>query len=107
MACLNMRLADMRTLLSKINLYYNGVFTNIQSDINSSTASGSNKKLTQTITALQTSAAEANTYLTETDFAQEAMKYNSEKNRYSNILLGFYAFLNIAALATVFQLARN
>jgi len=107
MACLNMRLADMRTLLSKINAYYNGVFTNIQGDINSSTASGSNKKLTQTITALQTSASEANTYLTETDFAQEAMNYNSEKNRYSNILLGFYAFLNIAALATVFQLSRN
>jgi len=107
MACLNMRLADMRTLLSKINAYYNGVFTNIQADINSSTASGSNKKLTQTITALQTSASEANTYLTETDFAHEAMNYNSEKNRYSNILLGFYAFLNIAALATVFQLSRN
>jgi hypothetical protein len=107
MACLNMRLADMRTLLSKINAYYSGVFTNIQADINSSTASGSNKKLTQTITALQTSASEANTYLTETDFAQEAMNYNSEKNRYSNILLGFYAFLNIAALATVFQLSRN
>jgi hypothetical protein len=107
MACLNMRLADMRTLLSNINAYYNGVFTNIQGDINSSTASGSNKKLTQTITALQTSASEANTYLTETDFAQEAMNYNSEKKRYSNILLGFYAFLNIAALATVFQLSRN
>jgi hypothetical protein len=35
------------------------------------------------------------------------MEYNSEKNRYSNILLGLYAFLNIAALATVFQLARS
>lgn len=107
MACLNMRLADMRTLLSKINTYYNGVYTNIQTDINSSTADGSNEKLKKTITALQTSADQANTYLTETDFAHEAMTYNSEKNRYSNILLGFYAFLNIAALATVFQLARD
>ena len=107
MACLNMRLNDMRTLLSKINVYYNGVFTNIQTDINSSTAVGSNKKLTETITALQTSASTANKYMSETDFAQEAMNYNSEKNRYSNILLGLYAFLNIAALATVFQLARG
>jgi hypothetical protein len=107
MACLNTRLSDMRTLLSKINSYYNGVFTEIQTNINSSTAAGSNKKLTETITALQTSATKANTYLAETDFAQEAMNYNSEKNRYSNILLGLYAFLNIAALATVFQLARN
>jgi hypothetical protein len=107
MACLNMRLSDMRTLLSKINIYYNGVFTNIQTNINSTTAVGSNAKLAQTITALQTSATKANTYLTETDFAQEAMNYNSEKNRYSNILLGLYAFLNIAALATVFQLARS
>ena len=107
MACLNMRLSDMRTLLSKINIYYNGVFTNIQTNINSTTAVGSNAKLAQTITALQTSATKANTYLRETDFAQEAMNYNSEKNRYSNILLGLYAFLNIAALATVFQLARS
>jgi len=97
----------MRTLLSKINMYYNGVFTDIQENINSTTAVGSNTKLRETITALQTSATKANTYLTETDFAQEAMNYNSEKNRYSNILLGLYAFLNIAALATVFQLARN
>lgn len=107
MACLNMRLADMRTLLSKINTYYNGVFTDIQADMNSATADGSNAKLKQTIASLQTSANKANTYLAETDFAHEAMNYNSEKNRYSNILLGLYAFLNIAALATVFQLARN
>ena len=107
MACLNIRLADMRTLLSKINSYYNGVFLNIQANINSTTADGSNKKLAQTIMALQTSASQANKYLTETEFAEQAMKYNSEKNRYSNILLGLYAFLNIAALATVFQLARS
>lgn len=107
LAYLNMRLSDMRTLLSKINIYYNGVFLNIQENMNSSNADGSNAKLRETITALQTSATKANKYMTETDFAQEAMKYNSEKNRYSNILLGLYAFLNIAALATVYQLARG
>lgn len=107
MASLNMRLEDMRTLLSKINIYYNDVFRDIQSDINSTSADGSNEKLTKTINALKLSADNANKYISETDFAQEAMEYNSEKNRYSNILLGLYAFLNIAALATVFQLARN
>jgi len=107
MACLNMRLQHMRTLLSKINTYYNDIFNTIKTDINSASADGSNTKLTATIASLQTSAANANKYLTEADFAQEAMKYNSEKNRYSNILLGLYALLNIAALATVFQLARS
>lgn len=107
MACLNMRMADLRTLLNSVNTYYNGVFVDIQTNINSSTQLGSNTRLTQTINALQTSAKDANKYLTESDFAKQAMEYNAEKNRYSNILLGLYAFLNIAALATVFQLARN
>jgi len=107
MACLNMRMADMKSLLTAVNTYYNGVFIEIQTNINSATQIGSNTKLTQTINSLQTSAKDANKYLIESDFAQEAMNYNSEKNRYSNILLGLYAFLNIAALATVFHLARN
>jgi hypothetical protein len=107
MAALNMRMADMRTLLAAINTYYNGIFVLIQSNINSSNMDGSNSKLTQTITALQASSDKANKYLTEQDFAQQVMNYNSEKNRYSNILLGLYAFLNIAALASVFHLARS
>jgi hypothetical protein len=107
MAALNMRMADMRQLLAAINTYYNGVFVLIQNNINSANMEGSNAKLTQTITALQASSDTANKYLTEQDFAQQVMEYNSEKNRYSNILLGFYAFLNIAALASVFHLARS
>lgn len=107
MAALNMRMADMRTLLAAINTYYNGIFTLIQSDINNKDVNGSNAKLTQTITALQASSDTANKYLSEQDFAQQVMNYNSEKNRYSNILLGLYAFLNIAALASVFHLARS
>ena len=100
-------MADMKSLLTSVNTYYNGVFIDIQTNINSASQIGSNTKLTQTINSLQTSAKDANKYLIESDFAQEAMNYNSEKNRYSNILLGLYAFLNIAALATVFHLARN
>lgn len=107
MAALNMRMADMRTLLAAINTYYNAIFTQIQNNINSANMEGSNAKLSQTIMALQSSSDTANKYLTEQDFAQQVMNYNSEKNRYSNILLGLYAFLNIAALASVFHLARS
>jgi len=106
MACLSTRMTDMRRLLGAINTYYNGVFSAIQNNINSDTV-GSNSELTQTILALQSSANTANGYLSQKEFTKSVMEYNSEKNRYSNILLGLYAFLNIAALATVFQLARG
>jgi len=107
MACLNTRMTDMRRLLSAINTYYNGVFTNIQTTLNDASLVGSNSELTKTIKSLQMSAADSSSYLSQTEFTKSVMEYNSEKNRYSNILLGLYAFLNIAALATVFQLART
>lgn len=107
MACLNTRMTDMRRLLGAINTYYNGVFTTIQTSLNDASLVGSNSELTKTIKALQMSASDSNSYLSQTEFTKSVMEYNSEKNRYSNILLGLYAFLNIAALATVFQLART
>jgi hypothetical protein len=107
MACLNTRMTDMRRLLGAINTYYNGVFTTIQTRLNDASLVGSNSELTKTIQSLQASASDANGYLSQTEFTKSVMEYNSEKNRYSNILLGLYAFLNIAALATVFQLART
>jgi hypothetical protein len=107
MACLNTRMTDMRRLLGAINTYYNGVFTNIQTMLNDKSIVGSNSELTKSIQALQMSANDANGYLSQTEFTKSVMEYNSEKNRYSNILLGLYAFLNIAVLATVFQLARS
>jgi hypothetical protein len=107
LACLNTRLTDMRRLLASINTYYSSVFTNLQTAINDQVTIGSTTKLQNTISALQASANDASGYLAQTDFNKAAMEYNSEKNRYANILLGLYAFLNIAALATVFQLART
>jgi hypothetical protein len=100
-------MTDMRRLLGAINTYYNGVFTNIQTMLNDKSIVGSNSELTKSIQALQISANDANAYLLQTEFTKSVMEYNSEKNRYSNILLGLYAFLNIAVLATVFQLARS
>ena len=107
MACLNTRMVDMQRLLTRINKTYNDFYVLIHENINSTTLSGGNKALITTIGALQDSSNDAKKYLTDTDFAKEAMTYNSEKNRYSNILLGLYAFLNISALATIFQLARS
>ena len=107
LACLNTRMSDMRGILAQINTFYNGVFTTLDTRLNDAALPGSNSNLQATIVQLQTSADSATDYLAEKDFQKAAMEYNSEKNRYANIMLSLYAFLNIAALATVFQLART
>lgn len=106
MACLNTRMTDMRRLLAQINTYYNGVFTIIRNQLNDGRLLGSNADLTRKITALNNSSKEAEKYLTQAEFSKGVMEYNLEKNRNSNILLGLYAFLNITALAMIFQLGR-
>jgi hypothetical protein len=100
-------MSDMRGILGAINTFYSGVFTTLNSRVNDASLPGSNSKLQSTIIQLQTSADDATDYLAEKDFQKAAMEYNSEKNRYANIMLSLYAFLNIAALATVFQLSRT
>ena len=107
MACLNTRMTDMRLLLGKISETYSGVINTIQTAINTDSNIGSNQDLRNKITALNESALNMQTYLTEKDFHDGVVKYTSEKNRYANILLGFYAFLNIAAVAMVFQLRSS
>jgi hypothetical protein len=107
MACLNTRMSDMRRLLAQINTYYTGIFTTIQTQLNDGSLLGSNGDLTKKITALNKSSKEAETYLTQAEFSKGVMDYNLEKNRNSNILLGLYAFLNITALAMIFQLNRS
>jgi hypothetical protein len=107
LARLNTRMSDMRRILAQINTYYNTVFTTLDTRLNDAALPGSNSNLQSTIVQLQVSADSATDYLAEKDFQKAAMEYNSEKNRYANIMLSLYAFLNIAALATVFQLART
>lgn len=107
MACLNTRMTDLRRLLAQINTYYSGIFTIIQNQINDGRLIGSNGDLTRKIQALNTSSKDAEKYLTQAEFSKGVMEYNSEKNRNSNILLGLYAFLNISALAMIFQLSRS
>jgi len=106
MACLNTRMTDMRLLLGKISEYYNAVYLTIQNTINDDTIIGSNTDLTNKINALNDSAIKAQKYLSERDFHKGVMEYNAEKNRYSNILLGVYAFLNISAIAIVINILQ-
>jgi hypothetical protein len=107
LACLNTRMVDMRFLLGKISEYYGDVQTTIQAAVNSDTTLGSNKDLTDKLTILNDSAANVQNYITERDFRQGVMDYNSEKNRYANILLGLYAFLNILAVAVIVQIRQS
>jgi hypothetical protein len=108
LSLLNTYMRDMISIVNAINTDYSTMITTIQSTINSGASTpGSNKALTNTFTALQTSYTQSDKYLTEKDFSKEVMEYNSEKNRHSNILLGLYAFLNIAALAAVFHLSSS
>jgi hypothetical protein len=106
LACLNTRMTDMRILLGNISEYYGSVQADIQAAINSKEMTGSNTDLTSKLTMLNDSAAKMKNYLTEKDFREGVMQYNLEKNRYANILLGLYAFLNIAAVAMIVQI-RN
>jgi len=107
MACLNTRMTDMRLLLGKISEKYSALTNTIQTAINTSSNIGSNQDLRNKITALNESAMNMQNYLTEKDFHDGVVKYTSEKNRYANILLGFYAFLNIAAVAMMIQMRSS
>jgi hypothetical protein len=107
LACLNTRMVDMRLLLGKISEYYSDVQTTIQDAVNSDRTLGSNRDLVDKITILNDSAASVQKYITERDFRQGVMDYNLEKNRYANILLGLYAFLNILAVAVIVQIKQS
>jgi len=107
MACLNTRMTDMRRVLGEITTRYNIIFQAIQSAINDGSVPGSNVELTRTIQALNASAKDVNNYMSEADFKKGVMDYNSEKNRYANIMLALYAFLNIAGIASIYHLASS
>jgi len=107
MACINTRMTDMKRVLNGISMYYDSIYLNLKNILNSTDEIGGNQHLTQTIQALKNSADSSMDYVTQTDFREGIMQYTAEKNRYSNILLGLYAFLNISALAVVFHLLKK
>jgi hypothetical protein len=107
MACLNTRMNDLRSILNYVNNYYTGILNAYQERLNSMGEQGSTNEVENKILALQQSADDAQEYLSQADFRKGVMEYNSEKNRYANVLLGLYAFLNISALAVIFHVMRS
>jgi len=101
LANLNRRMKDMNAILAAINTEYATLMTTMQN------APIGKTELQDAIVALNTSSKTSASYLQAEDFSKAAMEYNLEKNRSANIMLGLYAFLNIAALAAVLQLARS
>ena len=105
MTNLNTFMTDMRALLSSIEQYYSNLFKKLNTALLTNTdLVGSAENLQSVITSLNTSANDAKKYMSETDFLKASMEYAAQKNRYSNVLLGLYAILNISALAIIFKL---
>jgi len=104
LARVNSRLMDMRALLSSIQSYYSSSLQASQAILNSTTASGSDALTESSIIALKNQSAGVLQAKDESVFRQGILEYTSEKNRYSNILLGVYAFLNIAIIAVIFNI---
>lgn len=107
MACLKTRMTDMRRLLNKINIYYQTVLANINTVLQDGRFVGSEAELRDTIVALESSNKDVMTYMDEANFRKGIVEYTTEKNRYANVMLGFYAFLNIAAIAAIFKVASS
>jgi len=104
MACLNTRLIDLRRLLGAITSYYSTTHNLIQNAVNNGVIIGSNADLRNKILSLTESSSGTQKYLQQQDFHKGIMEYTLEKNKYSNILLGLYALLNISAVAAIIHL---
>lgn len=107
MALLNTKMSDMNRLLVQLGGLYATVNSDIKDKVDRKKISGNTNDLTKKIMALNNSADEVNSYLSEKDFHHAAMEYSDSKNRYSTILLGLYAFLNIAAVAMIVHVSRS
>ena len=105
MARVNSRLTDMRSLLSAIQDYYSAALQTFQATLNANKNNlGSDMNVQDKVTYLHNQAPDVEDAKDQSDFRQGIMEYTSEKNRYSNILLGIYAFLNIAIVAVIFNI---
>ena len=104
MARVNSRLIDMRNLLTAINSYYSTSLQSLQGILNSNANRGSDAEVEAQIVALRTQVTSSLNAQDQNVFRQGIVEYTNEKNRYSNILLGIYAFLNIAIIAVIFNI---
>lgn len=104
MARVNSRLTDMRQLLIAMQIYYSSALTSFQAILADASKAGSDRNVEASILALKNQYPEIRSIQDESVFRKGIMEYTSEKNRYSNVLLGIYAFLNIAAIAVIFNI---
>jgi len=107
MALLNTKMSDMNRLLVQLGSLYATINSDIKDKVDKGTIAGNTKDLNKKIMALNDSADSMNSYLSERDFHNAAMEYSDSKNRYSTVLLGLYAFLNIAAVAMIVHVSRS
>ncbi len=104
MSRVNSRLTDMRNLLVAINGYYSTSLQSLQGILNANSNRGSDAEVEAQIVALRNQVTSSLNAQDQTAFRQGIVEYTNEKNRYSNILLGIYAFLNIAIIAVIFNI---
>ena len=84
------------------------MFTNIQTLINANkSVTGSTLNLQDKILALNTTTDDTKKYNDQKDFRKQIIEYTEQKNKYANMLLGVYAFLNISALAAIFHISKG
>jgi hypothetical protein len=104
LARINSRLIDMRSLLSAIQAYYSRSLDKLQDTLNTTGGLGSDSEAITKVTSLRDQSAGVEESKDASMYRQGIMEYTSEKNRYSNILLGIYAFLNIAIVSVIFSI---
>ena len=104
LARVNSRLTDMRNLLSALQNYYSGSLQAMQTTLNTAGVLGSDNHAQMKVTALMNQSINVKQAKDDSTFRQGILEYTSEKNRYSNILLGIYAFLNIAIIGVIFAI---
>ena len=104
MARVNSRLTDMRHLLVAMQAYYSTTLSRFQTVLTDAGQKGSDQYVEDSIVALKTQYPQVVSVQDESVFRKGIMEYTTEKNRYSNVLLGIYAFLNIAAVAVIFTI---
>lgn len=97
---LNTKLRKLSELSAAINNDAIGLITNYR-QANGTT----NAALEEAIQKLNTSA--DNSTIQSVEQQRRALEFTKEKNRYSNLYLGIYAFLNISALAIILHIATS
>jgi hypothetical protein len=105
LACINSRLVDINGLLTAVNAFYTNALSQLAAKLDSDgNVFGSQQDVEKRLVALNASTLLVKKFQSEADYRKGIIQYTEEKNRYSNILLGLYAFLNIAAIGVILNL---